>query len=355
MSKSLGNVLDPLDLIDEYGADAVRFTLASMAGMGRDIKLSKERIAGNRNFATKIWNAFRFAEMNGVFELPVQDAAPKASAAANRWILGETGRIRAETDAALDAFRFNDAANGLYAHVWGKVCDWYLEFAKPLLDGPEAGETRATLRFVLDQCLILLHPIMPFVTETLWQETGPKDENRAKLLAHADWPAYGTELADPEAMREMGWVIQLIDEIRSARAQLHVPAGLQLPMVLTEADDTARAAWAQNAALIKRLARIDNLTEGKAPKGAITITVEGAAFALPLEGVIDVAEEKSRLSKTLEKLEKDLNGLRGRLNNPKFVESAPDDVVEETREKLSLGEEDAAKLRNALKRLADIG
>jgi valyl-tRNA synthetase len=350
MSKSLGNVLDPLDLIDEFGADAVRFTLTSMAGMGRDLKLSKDRIAGNRNFATKIWNAFRFAEMNGVFDLPPQPL-PQPTATANRWILGEAARARAEVDAALTAFRFNDAANALYAFTWGRVCDWYIEFAKPLLADPATtAETRATMRWVLDQCLILLHPIMPFLTEELWQQTGPRE----KLCAHADWPAHGPEIADEAADREMAWVIGLIEDIRSARAQLHVPVGLQLPMVLAQATDAARQAWSRNEALIRRLARIDSLTEAPAPKGAITISAEGAAFALPLEGVIDVAEEKARLAKTLERLDRDLTGLRGRLSNPRFVDSAPEDVVEETREKLALGEDEAAKLRAALARLGDL-
>jgi valyl-tRNA synthetase len=352
MSKSLGNVLDPLDLIDEFGADAVRFTLTSMAGMGRDLKLSKDRIAGYRNFTTKIWNAFRFAEMNGVLAEPPQAAAPRPEATASRWILAETARVRAEVDAALEAFRFNDAANALYAFSWGKVCDWYIEFAKPLLAGPEAAETRATMRWVLDQCLILLHPIMPFVTEALWQETGP----RTRLLAHADWPDHGPDFLDETAEREMAWVIALIEEVRSARAQMGVPVGLTLPMLVTALDDRARAAWEKNEALIRRLARIESLTDAKtAPKGAITIPVEGAAFALPLEGVIDIGEEKARLTKSLEKLEKDLGGLRGRLGNPKFVESAPEDVVEDTREKLALGEEEAGKLRAALARLGEIG
>jgi valyl-tRNA synthetase len=350
MSKSLGNVLDPLELIDEFGADAVRFTLASMAGMGRDLRLSKDRIAGNRNFATKIWNAFRFAEMNGVFGLPPQDV-PSPGATANRWILGEAARVRAEVDAALAAFRFNDAANALYAFTWGRVCDWYIEFAKPLLADPAtAAETRATMRWVLDQCLILLHPIMPFLSEELWQQTGP----RHKLCAHADWPAHGAEIADAEADREMAWVIGLIEEIRSARAQLRVPVGLHLPMVLTEATPFARAAWSRNEALIRRLARIDNLTEAPAPKGAVTVAVEGAAFALPLEGVIDVAAEKARLAKSLERLERDLGGLRSRLSNPKFLDSAPAEIVEETREKLEQGEDEAGRLRAALARLAEV-
>ncbi len=355
MSKSLGNVIDPLALIDEYGADAVRFTLTAMAAMGRDLKLSKDRIAGYRNFTTKLWNATRFAEMNGVF---ARDAVateklqkPDAKHTVNRWIIGETARARLATDEALGNFRFNDAANGLYAFVWGKVCDWYVEFSKPLMDGEHGPETRATMAWVLDQCFILLHPIMPFITEELWGLTG----DRAKMLVHADWPSYGTDLIDENADREMNWVIALISEIRSARAEMHVPAGLKLPIVMTAMDARGRAAWAANEPMITRLARLDGMTEGRAPKGAITVAVEGGAFAIPLEGVIDIAEEKTRLSKALAKLDKDLNGLRARLKNPKFIESAPDEIVEETREKLELGDDEAAKLRAALKRLDDLG
>jgi valyl-tRNA synthetase len=352
MSKSLGNVLDPLDLIDEYGADAVRFTLTSMAAMGRDLKLSKDRIAGYRNFGTKLWNATRFAEMNDVFAARTDAGRmPDAKHTVNRWIIGEVARTRMAVDDALANYRFNDAANGLYAFVWGKVCDWYVEFTKPLMDGDDAAETRATMAWVLDQCYILLHPIMPFITEELWGLTG----KRAKMLVHADWPTYGDELIDAEADREMNWVIALISEIRSARAEMHVPAGLKLPIVQTALDDRGRAALGNNISIIQRLARLDGLTEGTSPKGAITIAVEGGSFAIPLAGVIDVAEEKARLSKTMEKLDKDLNGLRGRLRNPKFVESAPEEIVEETREKLALGEDEAVKLKAALKRLADIG
>ena len=350
MSKSLGNVIDPLELIDEYGADAVRFTMTAMAAMGRDLKLSSQRVAGYRNFGTKLWNAARFAEMNGVWEGHATRAAPPApEATVNRWIIGETGRVREEVDAALAAYRFNDAANGLYAFVWGKVCDWYVEFAKPLLADPAtAAETRATMAWVLDQCMILLHPIMPFVTEELWGLTG----QRAKGLIHADWPDYGAELADPGAEREMRWVIGLIEEIRSARAQMRVPAGLKLPVVGVALDAAARAAWAGNEALILRLARLDGMTEGAAPKGAMTVAVEGASFAIPLEGVVDLAAETERLERSLAKLEKDLGGLRGRLSNPKFVASAPEEIVAETRETLERGEAEAAKLRGALARLA---
>ncbi|MEQ8430653.1 MAG: valine--tRNA ligase [Roseovarius sp.] len=353
MSKSLGNVLDPLELIEEYGADAVRFTLTAMAAMGRDLKLSTQRIAGYRNFGTKLWNAARFAEMNGATGSDGQ--IPQPTATVNRWIVGETAKVRAEVDTALEQFRFNDAANALYAFVWGKVCDWYVEFSKPLLlDGDEAtkSETQATMAWVIDQCLVLLHPIMPFITEELWGTLG----KREKMLVHAEWPTYGEELIDRDADREMNWVIDLIDSIRSARAQVHVPVGLHIPMLVTEIDGAAKAAWDRNEVMIKRLARIDSLTPADSlPKGCITVPADGASFGLPLADVIDVEEEKARLEKTLDKLEKELGGLRGRLNNPKFVESAPEDVVEEARENLRAREEEEAKIRAALSRLAELG
>jgi valyl-tRNA synthetase len=352
MSKSLGNVIDPLEIIDQYGADALRFANAAMASLGGVLKLDTQRIAGYRNFSTKLWNACRFAEMNGVWEGHVTSATPPAATAtANRWIIGEAARVRVEVDAALAEYRFDHAANALYAFVWGKVCDWYVEFAKPLFDGDAAAETRATMGWVLDQCMILLHPMMPFITEELWQTTG----NRAKMLVHTDWPAYGEELVDAASMREMTWAISLIEDIRSARAQMHVPVGLKLDMLQLSLDDAGRTAWARNEALIRRLARIESLAEAaQAPKGAITIAVEGGTFAIPLEGVIDIAEEKARLTKTLEKLEKDLNGLRGRLSNPAFLASAREEVVDETRDKLEQGEDEAGKLRAALARLAEL-
>ncbi|SNX69143.1 valyl-tRNA synthetase [Cereibacter ovatus] len=352
MSKSLGNVLDPLELIDEFGADAVRFTLTAMAAMGRDLKLSTQRIAGYRNFGTKLWNACRFAEMNGVWEgHTTRTEPPQASATVNRWIIGETGRVREEVDTALAAYRFDAAANALYAFVWGKVCDWYVEFSKPLFDTEAAAETRATMAWVLDQCMILLHPIMPFVTEELWATTG----TRAKMLVHTDWPGFGADLIDPAADAEMTWVIALIEDIRSARAQVRVPAALKLPVLQIALDQNGRAALARNMALILRLARLDGVTEAATPpKGSLTIAVEGGSFAIPLEGVIDIAAEKSRLAKTLEKLEKDMAGLRGRLSNPAFVASAPEEVVDEARTRLEQGEDEAAKLGDALARLSEI-
>ena len=353
MSKSLGNVIDPLDIIDEYGADALRFTNAAMASLGGVLKLDTARIAGYRNFGTKLWNACRFAEMNGVWEgHSTQSAPPAAQATVNRWIIGETVKTLAEVDAALADFRFDTAADALYKFVWGKVCDWYVEFAKPLFDGDQAAETRATMAWVLDHCMVLLHPFMPFITEELWATTG----TRAGMIAHADWPQLSADLIDTAAMAEMTWVTGLIDSIRSARAQVHVPVGLKLDIVATQMDDTAQGAWNRNETLIKRLARIESLTRATiAPKGAITIPADGASFAIPLEGVIDIAEEKARLQKSLDKLAKEIGGLKGRLNNPAFVASAPEDVVDEARTNLEAREEEAAQLRAAFDRLAEIG
>ncbi|WP_299642668.1 valine--tRNA ligase, partial [uncultured Ruegeria sp.] len=358
MSKTTGNVIDPLEIVDEFGADALRFTNASMAAIGGVLKLSRERITGYRNFGTKLWNAVRFAEMNEVFtdavpQLDVIDLKPKA--AVNRWIIGETARVREEVDAALESYRFNDAANGLYAFVWGKVCDWYVELSKPLLQGDDAeaqAETRATMRWVLYQCMVLLHPIMPFITEELWGLTG----NRAKMLVHADWPTYAAaDLVDADADREMNWVISVIENTRSARAQMRVPAGLYVPMLVTEIDANSQAAWDRNEALIKRLARIDSLTEAdELPKGTISIAAPGASFGLPLADIIDIGAEKERLEKAKGKLAKELGGLRGRLNNPKFVASAPEEVVAEAKANLAAREEEEAKLNEALARLAEI-
>ncbi len=358
MSKTTGNVIDPLEIVDEFGADALRFTNASMAAIGGVLKLSRERITGYRNFGTKLWNAVRFAEMNEVFTdaVPQLDVADlKPTAAVNRWIIGETARVREEVDAALESYRFNDAANGLYAFVWGKVCDWYVELSKPLLQGDDTeaqAETRATMRWVLDQCMVLLHPIMPFITEELWALTG----TRAKMVVHADWPTYAAaDLIDADADREMNWVISVIENTRSARAQMRVPAGLYVPMLVTEIDNHGQAAWDRNEALIKRLARIDSLTKAdELPKGTISIAAPGASFGLPLADIIDVGAEKERLEKAKGKLAKELGGLRGRLNNPKFVASAPEEVVEEAKANLAAREEEEAKLNEALARLAEL-
>ncbi len=355
MSKSTGNVIDPLEVIDQYGADALRFANASMASLGGVLRLDMARIAGYRNFGTKLWNAARFAEMNGAYDGHVPGSEPPdATRTPNKWIIGEAGKLRQEVDAALAAFRFNDAAGALYAFVWGRVCDWYVEFSKPLLNSEDPAvvqETRATMAWVIDQCLILLHPIMPFITEELWGALA----KREKMLIHADWPKYGAELVDAEADREMNWVISLIENIRSARAQLHVPAGLKIPMICQSLDAAGQQALARNRALIFRLARIDSLTDAQTlPEGSVTIPADGGTFALPLADVIDIQAEMARLEKSLQKLDQELGGLRGRLSNPKFVAGAPAEVVEDTRTNLAAREEEEAKLSAALDRLRAI-
>ena len=353
MSKSTGNVIDPLDIIDEYGADALRFTNAAMASIGGVLKLDMQRIQGYRNFGTKLWNAARFAEMNEA--MPSNGTIPMADQAVNKWIIGETAKVREVVDAAFDTYRFNDAAQALYAYVWGKVCDWYVELSKPLLNGDDEAakeETRRVMGWVIDQCLILLHPIMPFITEELWGALG----ERAKMVVHADWPTYSAaELVDIAADREMNWVISLIEGIRSARSQMRVPAGLRIPMIVTELDGAGQAAWARNEAMILKLARVVDLTHADAfPKGTITVAVPGGTFGLPLADIIDIDAEKERLEKSFGKLAKELGGLRGRLNNPKFVASAPDEVVEEARANLAEREEEEAQLKAAMDRLNEI-
>ena len=348
MSKSTGNVVDPIDIIDEYGADALRFTNASMASIGGVLKLDTQRIAGYRNFGTKLWNAARFASLNEAnFGLSV----PAAKETVNRWIVGETVKTLNEVNIAFDQFRFNDAAQALYSFVWGTVCDWYVELSKPLLNSDEStikNETRQTMGWVIDHCLILLHPIMPFITEELWETLSKRNE----MLVHCDWPEYDSALIDHAADLEMNWVVNLIESIRSARAQLRVPAGLKIPMIFLEMDSEAKQAWENNSEMIQKLARITELTSAdEIPKGSIAISAKGAVFALPLEDIIDVEEEKKRLSKSLDKLQKEISALKGRLQNSKFIESAPEEVILETQENLVLREEEEAKLSSAASQL----
>ncbi|MEL6531821.1 MAG: class I tRNA ligase family protein, partial [Pseudomonadota bacterium] len=353
MSKSTGNVMDPLDLIEEYGADALRFSSAAMASLGGTLKLDTHRIAGYRNFGTKLWNAASYGEMRGVFDIPHSADIPETKHPLNRWIKGEIAKTRETVDQALTDYRFNDAASALYAFTWNTFCDWYLEFTKPIFDEgtkDEIAETKATYAWALDQCLILLHPIMPFITEELWQQ-----KERPKRLIHADWPTYTTDLVDAEADAELNWVIKLIEAIRSARAQMHVPAGAYVPCVVKGFEAEAKAAYDRNKALIHRFARLESLTEADDfPKGTVALAIAGGSFGLPLADVIDVAEEIARLEKNLGKLAKELGGLRGRLKNPKFAESAPAEVVEETKANLALREDEEAKLQEALTRLKEL-
>ena len=348
MSKSTGNVVDPIDIIDEYGADALRFTNASMASIGGVLKLDTQRIAGYRNFGTKLWNAARFASLN---EANFGLSLPAAKETVNRWIVGETVKTLNEVNIAFDQFRFNDAAQALYSFVWGTVCDWYVELSKPLLNSDDSkikNETRQTMGWVIDHCLILLHPIMPFITEELWETLTKRNE----MLVHCDWPEYDRALIDHVADLEMNWVVNLIESIRSARAQLRVPAGLKIPMIFLEMDSEAKQAWENNSEMIQKLARITELTSAdEIPKGSIAISAKGASFALPLEGIIDVEEEKKRLYKSLDKLQKEISALKGRLQNSKFIESAPEEVILETKENLVLREEEKAKLSSAASQL----
>jgi valyl-tRNA synthetase len=355
MSKSTGNVIDPLDIIDEYGADALRFTNAAMASLGGALKLDTKRIEGYRNFVTKLWNAGTYGDFKGTFDVPHADGVPETTLPLNNWIKGEIAKTREAVDAALGSYRFNDAASTLYSFVWNTFCSQYLEFTKPVLDGDDAAaasETKATYAWAFDQCLILLHPIMPFVTEELW---GAKE--RPKMLVHTDWPTHtAADLVDAQADADLSWTVAMIEAIRSARAQMNVPGGDFVPLVVVDMDAAATSAWDQNEALIKRFARIESLTAVDAmPKGTAALAVSGGAFGIPLDGIIDVAAEKARLEKTLGKLAKELGGLRGRLNNPKFADSAPAEVIEETKANLALREDEESKLKDALARISELG
>ena len=354
MSKTLGNVIDPLDIIDEFGADALRFTMTSMAALGGTLKLSTDRIKGYRNFGTKIWNAARFAEMNGCYETPPPGTMPAATQTVNKWIIGETMRAKDTVDKALGEYRFNEAALGLYAHTWGVVCDWYVEFAKPLLNSDDpaiVAETRATMAWAIDQCLILLHPIMPFITEKLWGALAARDT----MLIHQDWPEYDAK-ADAEADAEMAWVIGLIEQVRSVRAEMNVPAGAKIPLIQLSLDSVGQGRIVRNQTLISRLARVPEITNAAdAPKGSVTIPVEGGAFCLPLADAIDVTAEQARLEKALAKLTKEIGGLKGKLGNEKFLANAPEAVVAEQRARLDAAEVEAAKLNEARDRVAALG
>ncbi len=353
MSKSKGNVIDPLGLIEQYGADSLRFTLAAMAAQGRDLKLSTQRVEGYRNFATKIWNAARFAEINGCER--VEGFDPRSvKVTLNAWILGEAAKAVAEVAGAIKTYRFNDAANGAYRFVWNIFCDWYLELAKPLLqgaDGPAKDETRAATAFALDEILKLLHPFMPFLTEELWAAKGEVGPARKNLLALEPWPRLeGLENAVAEA--EIGWVIELVSEVRSVRSEMNVPAGALIPLVLVGADEDVAARAKNWDETLRRLARLSEISfAAEAPESSVQLIVRGSAAALPLKGVIDFEAEKIRLAKEIGKLEADAKKIEAKLGNADFVAKAPDEVVEENRERLEEARARAEKLGAALKRL----
>ncbi|MEM7279244.1 MAG: class I tRNA ligase family protein, partial [Pseudomonadota bacterium] len=343
--------IDPLELIDQYGADATRYALASQEVQSRrTLRMSNQAAEGGRNFGTKLWNAARFAEMNRCYGGPT--VRPTPSETVNKWIIGETARCAAAVDKALGEHKFNEACTALYDHVWKLFCDWYVEFAKPLLaDGHSAqSETRQTMAWALDQCLILLHPIMPFITEELW-ETLLQD--RAKPLIHMDWPALDLALADAEADTEMGWVIRVIDGIRSVRAEMNVPAAAKIDMIITGHSSEIAGRLERNAQLIERLARLQAATVAdSAPDGCVTVALQDCAVNLPLAGVIDIDAEKARLTKAFDKSSKEINGLEKKLGNQGFLAKAPEEVIEEQRDRLATGLAERDRLQAALDRLA---
>jgi valyl-tRNA synthetase len=353
MSKSKGNVIDPLDLVDQYGADALRFTLAAMAAQGRDIKLSTQRIEGYRNFATKIWNAARFAEMNNCARAAGFD--PKAvKLQLNRWAISELANATSEVTAAIEAFRFNDAANAAYRFTWNVFCDWYLELAKPIFMGEDEtakAETRASVAYVLDGILKILHPFMPYLTEELWAVKGQEGPKRETILSLAEWPVLDG-LSAPDAEAEIGWLVDLVTEIRSARSEINVPGGSLVPLVLVGASSATReraGAWGD---MLKRLARLSDISfADQAPPQSAQMVIRGEVAALPLEGIIDIAAEKGRLSKELEKITQEVAKIDAKLGNADFMARAPEEIVEEQHERRSDFTERSSKLTEALSRL----
>jgi len=357
MSKSKGNVLDPLDLIDEYGADALRFTLTAMAAQGRDIKLSSGRIEGYRNFITKLWNAARYAEMNDCAPGDWYDPAA-CRLTVNRWIVGALAETERDIVTALEEYRFNDAANAIYQFTWHTFCDWYLEFTKPILNGDDVearAETRATTGWVLDNVLLLLHPFAPFVTEELWEHLAPEGGRPARLI-RSPWPMLAPALDAADARAEMGGVVRLISEIRAVRAEMNVPPAARLPLLVRGAEESTVAWLETHEELIRRLARIEavSVAGGDTPKGAVQIVIEEATYFLPLGDVIDVGQEKSRLERELAKLDDEIGKLEKKLANEKFVSRAPAEVVEENRERLAGLTQSRHKLAEAFDRLSTI-
>ncbi|MDO9297866.1 valine--tRNA ligase [Bradyrhizobium sp.] len=379
MSKSKGNVIDPLHLIDDYGADALRFTLAAMAAQGRDIKLASQRVEGYRNFATKLWNACRFAEMNGC-ALPVDFDATQATQTLNRWIAHETARATREVTEAIEAYRFNDAAASIYRFVWNVYCDWYLELAKPVLMGEEGAaksETLAMVAWARDEILKLLHPFMPFITEELWAVTAKRDG----LLVLTEWPrkagltsdeavmmattspndgllppvllALDTgDFSDPAAEAEIGWVVDLVTAIRSVRAEMNITPATLTPLVLAGASDETKGRAQRWNDVVRRMARLGEISfADRPPEGAVQLLVRGEVAALPLKGVIDLSAEKARLDKELAKAEADIKRVDAKLGNEKFVANAPDEIVEEEKEKREAAVARKARIIEALERL----
>ncbi len=351
MSKSKGNVIDPLQLIDSYGADALRFTMAALAAQGRDVKLSAQRVEGYRNFVTKVWNAARFGQMNGC--APVADFDPRAvTLTVDRWVIGELADCAQKTAHALEAFRFNDAAGALYQFLWGTFCDWYIEFSKPILQGEDEAakaEVRATFAWVLDRALHLLHPLMPFVTEELHAQFRT-DES---WLVSSAWPEFGTETVDAEAAAEMNWVVRIVSAIRTARAEVNVPPGAQIPLRLKDASPLALLRLDRHRDLVLRLARLSDAAplDGDVPQGAVQAVIEDATVVLPLAGIVDLDQERVRLLKEIAKLDDEVAKIDKKLGNPDFLARAPEEVVDEQKARRDDAQEALSRLRGALDRL----
>jgi len=352
MSKSKGNIIDPLQLIDKYGADALRFTLTALAVQGRDVKLAESRVEGYRNFATKLWNAARFCQLNECRPVAGFDPAT-VRRTVNRWIVGKVAEAEKATSEAIEAYRFNDAAGVLYQFTWGTFCDWYLEFAKPILEGDDAAakaETRATAAWALDQQLHLLHPIMPFVTEELWRQL---DDNRPSPLITSPWPAFDAALSDADSNAEMDWVVRLISQVRAVRAEMNVPPGARIPLLLKDAGPEAQARLAAHRGLIERLARLSSVErlDGAVPKGAVQDVINEATVVLPIADVINLASEQARLEKEIAKLDGEVRRFEKKLANEKFIANAPDAVVETERERLADARHARSKMNEARQRL----
>ncbi|MEM6712989.1 MAG: valine--tRNA ligase [Pseudomonadota bacterium] len=351
MSKSKGNVLDPLVLIDEYGADAVRFTLTAMAAQGRDIKLAKSRIAGYRNFATKLWNAVRFAQINGAAASP--DFHPHAvKEPVNQWVLTEASRALAEIDGALEGYRFNDAASAAYKFTWNLFCDWYLELLKPTLngdDGPTKDEARATMAYVIDLILRMLHPFMPFITEELWAATGGFD-GREQMLVVSQWPTLAIENED--AARDINWLIELITQTRSLRSEMNIAPNAKLSGVLVGADGATQTRLQAQQSVLQRVGRFKAITASDMPtEGSIQLVVGGATLCLNVGELIDLDAERARLAKEMGRLDDEIARIDKKLSNQKFTARAPADVVEGEREKRTGYEAEKTKVGEALQRL----
>lgn len=350
MSKSKGNVVDPLGLIDQYGADALRFFMAAMESQGRDIKMDEKRVEGYRNFATKLWNAARFCQSNGI-GASLSIKAPPARLAANQWIIGEVAACVSEIERAMADLRFDAAANAIYQFTWSKFCDWYLELIKPVFagdaDSPPAVETRAVAGWALDQILVMLHPFMPFITEELWHKLGQRDYE----LILAQWPAPEAEVSK-DATDAIDWVIDLTTNTRSAKNELGIAPGAKLTAYLAAPSDVAVRTIERSSAAIERLARLTPVTIGEAPAGpAIQVIAGGDVFVIPLEGIIDIAAEKTRLEKALAASEKEARSLGGRLSNPAFAEKAKPEAVDKARADLAHHQGEVERLTAALARL----